>query len=491
MAEPVIVIDTNVLKSISRGNTKAADALNRYHELGRTIYISKAAYEELVTRAQTPFLGGHYREMLKDMKIDIAPPGPMTERLNFLADNIQHEPGPNKPGQLDEYDKHNNPQKQGDAFVAAQAKALGGLMLTFDRKTRNRAANLGVTMAPECAIGDVSGVEDPVEGRRRLGLKPITIGSNGQLQSPQTVQGGGKNGAYTIQETNSLPEFVPPSAKGEAKIAGIQLAFEGANIICNMINDYIQKQEIEKKLSSIQQEVAKARLENRRSGVILLFYYRQYEPDKDSIMKPGPVFDYIIWGQGLTRDEAIRDALKAGSIGPGVGKDERKFAQEAWIPPLERTALTEARCPFPQIGIGQFYFGNGSSANFQLVEFNTLSGFDDISVTSIDLAGKNIQFAVLNPPPKVFWMNLNGKQETEVPLKTAKTANGNDIKVVDLDPWSPFNAKAAMVFPLDVVCETAFKRVRATDNYTQLTMHVNFSMIRWIRAEDIHLLRFL
>jgi hypothetical protein len=78
-----------------------------------------------------------------------------------------------------------------------------------------------------------------------------------------------------------------------------------------------------------------------------------------------------------------------------------------------------------------------------------------------------------------------------VPLKTAKTANSNDVTVVDLDPYSPFNAAAAMCFPVDEWSEKVFNVVQATDGYRALGAYINFSMIRWIRAENIHLLRFL
>src|SRR5690348_9684173 len=68
----------------------------------------------------------------------------------------------------------------------------------------------------------------------------------------------------------------------------------------------------------------------------------------------------------------------------------------------------------------------------------------------------------LNPPSEVYWYNKNGKQKVDVPIKESQTANGNTIKVVDLDPWSPFNAKAAMVFPVNEWCEQVFGIVDPT-----------------------------
>ena len=64
------------------------------------------------------------------------------------------------------------------------------------------------------------------------------------------------------------------------------------------------------------------------------------------------------------------------------------------------------------------------------------------------------------------------EKRVDVPLKDDKTANGNSIKVVDLDPWSPFNAKAAMVFPIDDRPEEVFRTVQPTNNYNILSSYI-------------------
>jgi hypothetical protein len=63
--------------------------------------------------------------------------------------------------------------------------------------------------------------------------------------------------------------------------------------------------------------------------------------------------------------------------------------------------------------------------------------------------------------------------------------------VVDLDPYLPFNAAAAMVFPVDDWAETVFNSVSPTDGANVLNSYINFRMIRWVRAANIHLLNFL
>ena len=459
---------------------------------GTPVYISRAAYDELVTRAQTPKQGGEYDWLLKDARITIAPSGSIKDRGGVYADNIQRVPAPNQP-QLKDFARKDDVTKPGDVFVVAQAKAINARLWTFDKKVQNAAPGLGVALAPECNIGDRSGVEDVAAGRKLLGLNPRPIGPDGKPVPPPGGSGGGSGGSYSVGVAdNTVPEVGGPSPKGMATIAGIQLAFEGINFVLNLANDYIQKQKVTQALDQIRPTIASERAANQQMGVLLLFYYTQYQAPEESIIKPGAVFDHLTWGKGATRDEALRDALSTPTLSRGTGPNERAFSQEVWIPPLRKSAITTAKCPFKPIAIGRFFLGNSSKAKFQLVEFSVLGGFDDVMEKSIELpANTNADFAVLDPPNQVYWYNINGRQSVGVPLKDDKTANGNTIKVVDLDPWSPFNAKAAMVFPVDDWTEKVFGTVSPTDNYFPLGTYVNFNMIRWIRAENIHLLRFL
>src|SRR5580698_7716052 len=102
-----IILDTNVIKDVARGNQRVADALTRYLKAGTPVYISKAAYEELVTRAETPQMGGQYREILADLRIRVADSGAMADRINVIADNIELTPAPNAPGQMRAHDNKN------------------------------------------------------------------------------------------------------------------------------------------------------------------------------------------------------------------------------------------------------------------------------------------------------------------------------------------------------------------------------------------------
>jgi predicted nucleic acid-binding protein len=496
-----VILDTNILLDIARGNQRAAEALTRYIKSGTPVYISRAAYDELVTRAKTTQAGGQYREILSDLRINIADSGKMADRINVIADNIDLNPAPGAPGRMKEYDRKNDPTKPGDVFVAAQAKAINAKLWTLDRDLARRATQFGVQLAPECNLPATTERNDvPDNARQLLGLNPKPIGVNGLPLPPKGGSGGGNGGSgggaggtYSLVGVadNTLPEVGGLSPKGEAIGAGIQIALEGLNFVLNLINNYVQKNKVNAALDPIKPQIAKARSDNPRMGVILLFYYAQVEAPDESPIKPGADFQYLLWGVGATPDEATQDALRPGSISRATGPFEKRFSQQVWIPPLQKSSITAAKCPFPPVAIGRFVLGKGNRASFQDVAFDVLGGFDDIVETTVDLPpNSNADFAILNPPAEVYWYNIAGRQTVKVPLKDAKTANNNTIKVVDLDPWLPFDTTAAMVFPIDDWSEKVFNVVGQTQNCAILA-YVNFGMIRWIRPENIQLLRFL
>jgi predicted nucleic acid-binding protein len=493
MSDPII-LDKNVITSIARNNKPVAEALKRYLDSGTTVYIARPAYDELVTRAQNPRQAGEYQWLLKDAGIATAPSGKQTDRQSLLADNIEQGPAPYRP-QLKTFARPDDPGKPGDAFVAAQAKATGARLWTLDGKLKQpaTAAALGYKLAPECSLSDISGTEDPSVARNLLGMNPRLIGADGRpMPTGEPASGGGGQFAVVGVADNAVPEAGGPSAKGLAIVGGIQLAFEGINFALNLVNDEIQRKKANEALERIKPDVKQSRLNNPRLGVVLLFYYTQYLAPDESIIKPGAAFDYVLWGKGVTRDEALRDVLSQPSISAGGGPNVSRFSRDIWIPPLQKSVITAAKSPFAPLAIGRFFLGNSKEAKFQLVSFDTVSGFDDIREKTVELPDNmNPDFAVLKVPSQVFWYNMNGRQTVEVPLKEAKTANGNVIKVVDLDPWSPFNAKAVMVFPVNDLTEQVFGSVSPTDGRNMLSTYVNFDMIRWVRPENIHLLKFL
>jgi hypothetical protein len=158
--------------------------------------------------------------------------------------------------------------------------------------------------------------------------------------------------------------------------------------------------------------------------------------------------------------------------------------------------LTEARTPFPPLALGRFVMSAKKKITFQLVTFDLLEGFDDRVEKDLEIkSGANVNFAILDPPNEIRWPTLNlGMKSLKVPLKAAKTSNGQTIPVVDLDNWSPFNAAAALVFPVDDWGEEVFSYIDQTDDNSvnqALNRYINFKMIRWVRAENIELLRWV
>jgi hypothetical protein len=394
-----------------------------------------------------------------------------------------------------------------DALVAAQAKAINAEMWSFDRAYRNNSAavqKMGIRLAPECQVPLVAtgAQKDYRVGRALMNLAPIEVSLMGQVRRPGPT--GGTSGAYSPSGYSAtvgvpdidLPETGGPSARGEAIGNGILLLLEGVNVVLNLVNDEIQKRAVNQALDKVRPAISQARADNPQLGILLLFYYRQVEAQSDSLIKPGAIFNYFLWGKGVTRDEAVEDIFAGPLLLPGHGTREREFDQEMWIPPLRKTTLTQARAPFPPLALGRFVMNTKKKVTFQLVTFDLVQGFDDRVERNLEIeSGANVNFAILDPPDEIRWLTLNaGTKSLKVSLKSVKTSNGHTIPVVDLDTWSPFSAAAAMVFPVDDWGEEVFSYVDQTEDNSviqALNPYINFKMIRWVRAENIELVRWV
>ena len=120
------IIDANVFTQIAKGNVQAAEALLRMirNASSRPIYVSRTAYNELVLGSPTKTLRDGYRAIIDDLDLDVAPDGPMADRVDLYRDNIQYEPGPNQLGRIHQYGKGAAKERPGDMFVAGEAKSL-------------------------------------------------------------------------------------------------------------------------------------------------------------------------------------------------------------------------------------------------------------------------------------------------------------------------------------------------------------------------------
>jgi hypothetical protein len=177
-----IIIDANLIRNIAQGNREAAEAMVRLLKKGRRIYIAHAAYNEVVHGTA---LAEQYGKLLKELKISVNPAsavsaakgetGAITARGNVYADNLQQVAKPSRgiPGPMTEYGGRRDPTtglktRPGDAFVAAEAKALDAELWTLDQQFARQARQRGVKIAAESALDSVDGPEDIAMARTLL-----------------------------------------------------------------------------------------------------------------------------------------------------------------------------------------------------------------------------------------------------------------------------------------------------------------------------------
>jgi predicted nucleic acid-binding protein len=133
----VILLDANVLDQINRGNAAAANALLTRIRNGDQVYISQQAYNEAIVNT-LPRQATANRLLLERLNINLAPAGDATIRYDTYAGNA-------------------TPRVQvlseADARVAAQARAIGAQVWSFDGAFRNNGnavtQQLGVRVAAE------------------------------------------------------------------------------------------------------------------------------------------------------------------------------------------------------------------------------------------------------------------------------------------------------------------------------------------------------
>jgi hypothetical protein len=196
---------------------------------GRRVWVAQAAYNELPV---------HYRALLDELGVKVAPAssaaksGMITARGNVYADNMLQQPKPSKgiPGPMTEYGGKKDPvsglkTRPGDAFIAAEAKALDAELWTLDKPFANRARQQGVRIAPESAIASVDGVEDIAVARKLLQVEmpaptptptPPTAPTPAALPKPgftpsrvSRLKAGFKAGVKGALSPESLASMIP------------------------------------------------------------------------------------------------------------------------------------------------------------------------------------------------------------------------------------------------------------------------------------------
>lgn len=528
-----ILLDKNVITNVARGDVATAQALKRILASGEQVYIAHAAYNELVRDSPIQMRMG-YEKLLKDLHLTTPPAGATSikDRGDFYADNITHVPAPGKPGQIKEYGRRDS-TTPGDAFIAAEAKALNARLWTLDERFAKRAENLGVTpLAGVSGIKSQSGSESIAQARKLMGLKPLSMLQSGSVKpskggpssppsggtkatsksgpaSPPsggtttTSKGGsGSSGAKTKITTAEVgPPIEPvqehgPSASGDAKFQAATLVFDGVNFVLQKINDRIQRQRFEAEWSRWAPEVKRRLDADPQLGAMVLISYWKGQGDVNSAIDTVAVFQNIQVGYGLTPDDARRDAYSQSRWSAGFSN----VGDQIWLKPKAPPDIKRLKLPFDCTIAGLATFVPGKEKLVR-VKFSGKAGFDDKmhsrEVLSVP-AGMTPRFFYLWPPDRIRYFQ-EGWVTHEVDWEMSNDADvrygevdpfSSGVPVVKLDSWyNPYNATAAMVWPADNSTANLFQTAGKTQDNLGLLSDQMIGPLRWVRPEFIRILK--
>ncbi len=510
-----ILLDKNVITEIARGNAAVSEALKRILASGEQVYMSRAAYNELVRDSPVHLRMG-YEKLLQDLKITTAPasmaPGSLKDRAAFYADNAAYDPAPGQLGNVKDYGGGKSKAVPGDTFVAGEAKALNARLWTLDSTFAKRAANLGITIATaESAIKVKGGTEDIAQARRLMGLKPFSFMQNspakptpgkGGPSGPGSGGGGSKTGTATITADVGKP-IEPviehgPNMRGDAKFQGATLAFQGVDFILQKINGSIQAKRFEAEWKSRWlPEVTRRLAADPQLGAMVLISYAKDKGDAESAIDTVTVFQSIQVGYGVNVDEALRDAQSQVRIAPG----RSDVGDRIWLKPKAPMDIKRLKLPFGTTIAGLATFVPGKEKLVR-IRFSGRLGFDDKMFSKEVLsvpAGMKPRFYYLWPPEKVSYFQFGSWQTKDVDWEISNEADisygdvdsfQQGVPVVKLDSWiNPYNSTAAMVWPADNSTANLFQTADATQDSIGLLTGQGIGPMRWVRPEFIRVLK--
>jgi hypothetical protein len=229
-----IVLDANIFDQLSRGNILAAQRLKDL-AANHDVYISWQALQEWLVNPKQRAGADTARLIIDELKIKVAPPAP-SQVLDELRAKNSFGKGGFKGTIL---------SKAKDFNVAAEAKALGAEVWSFDSTFRNGAVEktLGVKVADETkTIKGVVGKQNPKTGLRLLKIKePVIAGQLTAGPAPKppapaapvkppahapTVPAGGSTGKVVKELGEEAVTHAAPKARLGARVAakiGVQL----------------------------------------------------------------------------------------------------------------------------------------------------------------------------------------------------------------------------------------------------------------------------
>jgi hypothetical protein len=499
-----ILLDANVIDEINRGNAPAAQALKQLLAAKNTVYISQRAYEELTAQPgkmvggigpDLPRTAAANKLLLKELGIQVAPAGAMGDRVEVYTRNA----------------KGSTLSKE-DQMVVAQARALNAEVWSFDKSYKREARNIEtafrVKVAPEThlPLAPQGGKPDYRVARRLVSLPPVDISVGGVVASKPSrsrppTGGGGSGGTSRTKATvgvpsgPTIPDTLPPNP-GKAKMDAAVLGLKGLNFVIQGINDAVQERRMREAWSRMQPNVERQLLANPGLGALILVRFGRREKrgsEHDSPLEHTSVFLSIDVGYGATETEAMANYNSQSRV--QAGGNLAVTTQTSFIPPVAPVDPRKLRTPFTSYGIGTFVRGREKLLR---VEWKGLFGFDEIEDVAITLpAGRPVRFLLLVAPTSLTFFNGRMRHETGIPVDWRDAAScevhyTRSVSVVDLDRgvFNLGNDAAAMVFPADRACEEAFAGVGKTkDDGGQLRHEVNLDRVRWVRPENIHVLR--
>jgi hypothetical protein len=520
-----IVLDGDVIDAIERGNLQAAEEIRSLIESGATVKIGNWQYGELTGNPEeigrgpsSPQTRAERKRLLEDLHIGVLPlTGKIADRMKLY----------------ERFAEHSNLQL-GELKLLAEAYVHGYEIYSFDRGFRDNPAKIKsvysvtVSEASRRTFQDSLPKRDNLRAREALKLdtsirflpngrlvkspkKKPPSGSGGHTGSSSGGQAGagddeahgkpagGKTGPKAVTGTpDEGPAVIgePPPTRGQTIGDAVELALSGVNFIIQGVNDLIQANRIKEQWARIRPIVERRLAEDPTLGALILVRFvkrTKQGPEKESPLEHTSLFDGIDVAYGANASEAWENYRLQSRIGRGVHGDVD--LQRFFMPPKKPVDIRNLRTPFAKYGVGTFVPGR---ASLMRVAWKGIFGFDEVGDVNLNLPNDIApRFLLLSPPGEIDWFNGQERHTTDIAL-TLRDAGSTEphitrsLTVVDMDPgifdWG--NDAAAMVFPADPTTERLFDSAGKTKDPTgQLSGFVNFDKLRWVRPENIHVLR--
>jgi hypothetical protein len=229
---------------------------------------------------------------------------------------------------------------------------------------------------------------------------------------------------------------------------------------------------------------------------LVYVYFSRSAAHADSALTPVNVFQDISVGYGYTYNDARMNLFQKNRTAP-AGAGDQVAGEEIWFEPLMGLDIKNIEAPYQKAGIATFVPGRESLVN---VKFSGSAGFDDRMKSETKLKvqkGDPIAFFYLWPPKEVSYANGKIHRSVEIDQALEHPAEVIDeelklayVPVVELDSsFNPWDATAAMVFPLNNTTLALFKEAPATRDLNGLVNGVNLEFVRWVKPRNMRVIR--